>query len=157
MSPVIVWSIFFALALGLAYYATRMAKLNGEEGDNDLGLAIVEFGKAFPGEAIRSLRSTADGKAIFVRLHDGKAGIMRAHRHHNACHLIEPGRARITPLADSKGFAAEFFDSPTQSGTFVFKNEQEAAEVSLWLLDNYLTAESGEKPVDTGGTPASAH
>lgn len=134
-----------------------MAKLNGEEGDNDLGLAIVEFGKAFPGEAIRSLRSTADGKAIFVRLHDGKAGIMRAHRHHNACHLIEPGRARITPLADSKGFAAEFFDSPTQSGTFVFKNEQEAAEVSLWLLDNYLTAESGEKPVDTGGAPASAH
>ncbi|MDE1158836.1 MAG: hypothetical protein PW791_11285 [Neorhizobium sp.] len=157
MSPIIVWSIFCAIVVGLAYYATRVAKLNGEESDNDLGLAILEFGKAFPGEAIRSLRATADGKAIFVRLHDGKAGIMKAHKHHNACHLIEPGRVRITPRSDSKGFAAEFFDAPTQSGTFVFKNEQEAAEVSLWLLDNYLTAESAEKPAGTGGAPASAH
>ncbi|MFB9952146.1 hypothetical protein ACFFP0_25150 [Rhizobium puerariae] len=150
MSPVIVWSIIFVLLMGLAYYVTGLVSSERPEGNrHDTGLAILEFGRAFPNEAIRSLHVTADGEAIFVRLYGSKAGFMRSQRNHYACHLIDPGRARITPLPDAKGFSVEFLDAPSQNGTFVFSTEKEAAEVSLWLLDNYVSVtdrEIGDQP-----------
>jgi hypothetical protein len=127
------------LILALAFYITRVAKANDDDDMHDTGMAILHFGRAFPEEAIRSLHSTADGSAIFVRLHDNKTGFMRNKHNHHACHLIEPGRVRIAPLPNAKGFSAEFLDSPSQNGTFVFSSEKEAAEVSLWLLDNYVS------------------
>lgn len=134
MSPITVWSVVLAALVAAAYYITRAASRNDEDDLHDTGLAIVEFGRAYPGEAIRDLHGTADREAIFVRLHDGKAGLMRNHRNHYACHLIKPGRTRISPLPDARGFTAEFLDSPTQTGKFVFSSEKDAAEVSLWLL-----------------------
>lgn len=144
MSPVIVWSIILGLLVVLAYYVTRLAGKDQGGNSHDTGLAILEFGRAFPEEAIRSLHTTADGEAIFVRLHDNKAGIMRSHRNHYACHLIEPGRVRVMPLPNARGFSVEFLDTPSQNGTFVFATEKEAAEVSLWLLDNYVNVADRE-------------
>lgn len=129
------------MILLLIYYISRVLRTSEKEDGHDMGLAIVEFGRAFPEEAIRNLHPTADGNAIFVRLHDSKAGIMRNRRNHFACHVIDPGRVRVTPLPNVKAFSAEFLDAPTQNGEFVFKTEKEAAEVSLWLLDNYVSVE----------------
>jgi hypothetical protein len=142
VSPVITWSILFGLMFLLALYATRMARSRDHEdgGMEDLGFAILHFGKAFPNEAIRELHPTADGKAVFLRLHDDKTGIMRSHSRHYSCHLIEPGRVRVNALPDLKGFSAEFLDVPNSNGDFIFKTEADAAEVSLWLLGNYLAA-----------------
>ena len=136
----VTWSIISLVVILIAYYATRMAKDREEGNRHDAGLAIIEFGRAFPNEAIRNLHETVDGNAIFVRLHDNKAGVMRNYGHHYACHLIEPGRARVTPLFNGRGFAVEFLDSPTQNGEFVFASAAIAAEVSLWLLGNYVAA-----------------
>jgi hypothetical protein len=139
VSPYITWCILIALILALAYYSTRVARASDEDGLRDTGMAIMQFGRAFPDEAIRNLHVTADGNVIFVRLHDNKAGFMRNNSSHFACYLIRPGRVRITPLASAKGFDAEFLDAPSQNGSFVFASEKEAAEVSLWLLDNYVS------------------
>jgi hypothetical protein len=147
VSPVIVWSIIFLLLMGFAYYLTKLVSRERPDGNrHDTGLAIMEFGQAFPNEAIRSLNVTADGDAIFVRLHDTKAGFMKSHRNHYSCHLIEPGRVRVMPVANAKGFAVEFFDAPTQNGVYTFASEKEAAEVSLWLLDNYVS--SGDRDIE---------
>ena len=141
MNSVIVWSVIFAVVALFAYYATRMARRGSEpEGLHDFGFAILEFGRAFPREAIRELHATADGRAVFVRLHDDKTGIMRNHTRHYACHLIKPGRVRVQGLPDPKGFSAEFLDAPRNNGDFVFDSEAEAAEVSLWLLGNYVSS-----------------
>ncbi|MGK6313552.1 hypothetical protein [Neorhizobium sp. DT-125] len=155
MSPVIVWSIILGLLVVLAYYVTRLAGKDQEGNRHDTGLAILEFGRAFPEEAIRSLHATADGEAIFVRLHDNKAGFMRGHRNHYACHLIEPGRVRVMPLPNARGFAVEFLDAPSQNGTFVFATEKEAAEVSLWLLDNYVNVADREVEEEKAQTSSS--
>jgi hypothetical protein len=138
LSPYIVWTAIVGLILGLVYYFSRIARKGDEQSRHDMGTAIVEFGRAFPEEAIRNLHVTVDGN-IFVRLHDNKTGFMRNRRAHYACHLIQPGRVRLIPLPSAKGFTAEFLDSPTQNGEFVFSSEKEAAEVSLWLLDNYVS------------------
>jgi hypothetical protein len=149
VSPVITWSIIFVLVALLAFYATRMARARDDgDGDmQDLGFAILHFGKAFPREAIRELHPTADGKAVFLRLHDDKTGIMRSHSRHYSCHLIQPGRVRVSALTDPKGFSAQFLDMPNNNGDFVFKTEADAAEVSLWLLGNYLAA-ADKDPVE---------
>jgi hypothetical protein len=139
VSPVITWFIFIGLIVALAYYVTRVAQSGDDDSLHDTGLAILEFGRAFPDEAIRNLHVTANGNVIFVRLHDNKSGFMRNNRNHYACHLIHPGRVRLTPLPSAKGFEAEFLDASSQNGTFVFSSEKEAAEVSLWLLDNYVS------------------
>jgi hypothetical protein len=156
VSASLVWAILVGLILFAAYYIARVAKQNDDgDGSFDTGLAILEFGRAFPDEAIRSLHGTADGSAFFVRLHDNKAGLMRNRRNHYACHVIQPGRVRIVPIANSKGFTAEFLDSPTQNGTFVFKTEKVAAEVSLWLLNNYVSiAEQEHTEMDGAGKSA---
>ncbi|NBB47373.1 hypothetical protein GVN24_03710 [Rhizobium sp. CRIBSB] len=134
----VTWGIVLALVGALAYFASRMARQEEEDGFQDAGLAILEFGRAFPQEAIRSLHATADGKAVFVRLHDNKAGFMRSMRNHFACHLIEPGTVRVRDLPGGKGFAIEFLDAPFHNGEFTFSNPTTAAEVSLWLLGNYV-------------------
>jgi hypothetical protein len=133
----VTWGIVFALIVALAYFSSRMVRQE-DEGFQDAGLAILEFGRAFPQEAIRSLHATADGKAVFVRLHDNKAGIMRSMRNHFACHLIEPGTVRVQPLANGKGVAVEFLDASFHNGDYTFASPAEAAEVSLWLLGNYV-------------------
>jgi hypothetical protein len=155
LSPFVVWITIVGLILLLIYYIGRVLRTSETEGMHDVGVAIVEFGRAFPEEAIRSLHATADGNAVFVRLHDSKAGIMRNRRNHFACHLINPGRVRVTPMADVKGFSAEFLDAPTQNGDFFFNTEKEAAEVSLWLLDNYVSVEDrilDEEPAENAET-----
>jgi hypothetical protein len=139
LTPTILWAAIAGLILGLVYLIRRVLRRGEKESSFDVGMAIMQFGRAFPGEAIRDLHGTADGNAIFVRLHDGKAGIMRNRSNHFACHLIKPGRVRITPSADAKGFSAIFLDAPTQNSDFVFRNENEAADVSLWLLDNLVS------------------
>ncbi|WP_340162637.1 hypothetical protein [Neorhizobium sp. SOG26] len=161
MSPIVVWSIIVVLVMAVVYYVRRLSSGRDEDGSRyDPGLAILEFGRAFPNEAIRSLHVTADGGAIFVRLHGNKAGFMKSHRNHFACHLIHPGRVQVQPLTSAKGFTVEFLDSPTQSGTYVFDTEKEAAEVSLWLLDNYVAIaerdeEEGAPAVGLSSDPAS--
>ena len=130
-----------------AYWSTRMAKRDTGDDFGDAGLAIVEFGRAFPAEAIRTLRTTADRKVVFVRLHDNKAGIMRNMGNHYACRVIEPGSVRVQPTSNRNGFAIEFRDAPAFNDEFVFSSAEEAAEVSLWMLGNYTTA-ADIKPVE---------
>jgi hypothetical protein len=157
VSPVVVWSIIFVLLMALAYYVTRMSGKDRDKDGNlhDTGMAILEFGRAFPNEAIRTLHVTANGESIFVRLHDNKAGFLRSHRNHYACFLIEPGRVRVAPLPNAKGFTVEFLDASTQNGTYLFSTEKEAAEVALWLLDNYVSVADrdldGKAETPTGG------
>ncbi len=145
------WGIVFALILALAYFSARMVRQE-EEGFQDAGLAILEFGRAFPQEAIRSLHATADGKAVFVRLHDNKAGFMRSLRNHFACHLIEPGTVRVRPLPNGTGMAVEFLDAPAHNGEYTFTTPAVAAEVSLWLLGNYVGHADKAPDVSSGTT-----
>lgn len=141
---IVVWCILFAIVVFFAFFATRMATQNKEDGLHDTGLAIFEFGRAFPTEAIRQLQTTADGQAVFVRLHDDKAGFMRSLRNHFSVHLIEPGRAHARDSGTGRGLTVDFLDAPHHNGTFEFTRPTEAAEVSLWLLGNYVASESAK-------------
>ncbi|ARO29911.1 hypothetical protein NXC14_CH01960 [Rhizobium sp. NXC14] len=146
---IIVWCVLFAIVIFFAFAATRMAAQNKEDSLHDTGLAIIEFGRAFPNEAIRQLQATENGQAIFVRLHDNKAGLMRNMARHFSCHLIEPGRVRAVSTETGRGLAIEFFDAPSHNGKFEFASPREASEVALWLLGNYIAEPDKDLPSDS--------
>ncbi|MET0748662.1 MAG: hypothetical protein ABWY49_10765 [Rhizobium sp.] len=151
---IIIWLAIFVCVVGFGFLATKMVAQDKEDTLNDVGLAILEFGRAFPREAIRQLQKTKDGQALFVRLHDNKAGFMRDQRNHFFCHLIEPGRARVRDAADAHRITIDFLDAPHHNGTYEFASAKEAAEVSLWLLGNYVATDDLVLPEKTAANQA---
>ena len=145
----VVWGVIFAVVVVFAFFATRMASRSEEDGLHDAGFAILEFGRAFPNEAIRQLQMTANGQAVFVRLHDNKAGFMRNMRRHFACHLIEPGTVSVRESGTGRGLTIEFLNAPAHNGTYEFNSATEAAEVLIWLLGNYVSQADAASPADS--------
>lgn len=134
------WAMIGVLVVILAFYSSHMTR--GDDGSKyDIGLAILDFGRAFPNEAIRSLHFTLEGEAVFVRLFDDRTGFMRKIKGHYACRLVKPGQVRVQALANGRGFKVDFSDEPPYSANFEFASTREAAEVSLWLLENYVKPE----------------
>ena len=131
---IFIWALIAAGVVLFGMTASRMSRQQEQDNLADMGHAILEFGRAYPQEAIRALHSTKDGLAVFVRLHDNKAGIMRSLRGHYSCHLIEPGTVRVTPSASGRGLRIEFLDTPHHNGTYEFAVAEDAADVSLGLL-----------------------
>lgn len=135
----LIWWVMVAGFIAAAFFASRLGEKEQQHGFQDTGLAILEFGRAYPQEAIRQLHATADGLSVFVRLHDNKAGFMRSLRGHYSCHLIEPGTVHVAALANGRGLNIEFINATQHNGAYEFGSTQEAAEVSLWLLGNYVS------------------
>ncbi|MBB3964183.1 MULTISPECIES: hypothetical protein [Rhizobium] len=141
------WVVLFSLLALLALVAVRMSSKHEAQGLDDAGFAIIEFNRAFPTEAIRSLQATANGEVVFVRLHDNKTGFMRNMQRHYSCQVIQPGRVRVQSSDTGKGLTLEFLDARHQNGTFEFASPKEASEVALWLLGNYVAEPDRELPL----------
>jgi hypothetical protein len=142
-------TIVFLLLAGLVFRHVFRRDEEQEMAGEDSGLAILEFGRAFPDEAIREVIATANGRTVFLRLHDGKAGCMHAHGHHYSCHLIEPGSVRVEN-AGPKRLTVKFSNAAFEGGVFEFRDEREAAEVSLWLLGSFMPTLGGLGPEAAG-------
>ena len=138
------WTITIACLLlaGLIFRQSFRRSEEPERAGEDAGLAILEFGRAFPDEAIREVIPTVNGRAVFLRLHDGKAGCMHAHGLHYTCHLIEPGTVRVTSAGPTR-LTVQFANAAFEGGTFEFRDERQAAEVSLWLLGSFMPSAAG--------------
>lgn len=106
----------------------------------DHGEVILEFARAYPGEAIRSVTMTKDGEASFLRLADGKTGFLQTMGRHHVARLILPGDVTVLPIADQPGFHIEFHDSTLKGGNYIFASAEDAAEVTLWLCGNFAFA-----------------
>lgn len=132
------WAIVVTCVLLAAFFYLRMrARAEADRQTPDAGLAIVDFGRAFPDEAIRAIHATTDGKAYFVRLHDGKAGFMASHGAHFVCHLLDAGKVNVDQAPSGRGLALHFPDFAHLDGVYEFANAEVAAEVSLWLLGSF--------------------
>lgn len=124
------------LVIGAVHYTSA-----SRESDNrDPGEALIEFARAYPGEPVRSVTMTKDGEASFLRLADGKTGFLQAMGRHYVARLIVPGTLSVEVLEDKPGLRIEFNDSTLRGGEYVFASTEQAAEVSLWLVDSLALA-----------------
>ncbi len=138
--------LLVAIAAVCVFYIRMNARAERDADNPDAGSAIVEFGRAFPDEAIRELHSTVDRTAIFLRLHDGKAGFIQSHGTHYVCHVIQPGKVRVNTSESGRGLIVHFPDFAYLDNAFEFRTATEAAEVSLWLLGTFSPKPQLEAP-----------
>lgn len=124
------------LVIGAVHYSGGSRRKDSDEP----GEALLEFARAYPGEAVRAMAMTADGGACFLRLADGKAGFLKAMGHHYVARLILPGSVAVEALDGEPGLRVSFHDSTLKDADYIFKTTEEAAEVSLWLCGSFALA-----------------
>lgn len=144
------WALVLAAIAGIAFIlVSRRSAQTAPDDVGDPGLAIVEFGRAFPDEPVRGVVLTADGKSAFLRLADGKTGFMHSMGRHYVTHLVPPGSVEVEASAGERSLVVRFRECSFKGGTFVFAKTDEAAEVSVWLLGGFALA--AEKAGDAQG------
>jgi hypothetical protein len=128
------WIVVLTVFLGFFFWATNLLKTEAEEERFDAGLAILEFGRAYPDEAIRNVVMSSDAGMVFLRLWTGRTGIMRRIGNRELCHVVDPAEVRVSAASSGQALSIEFPSMKSLSGTFNFRSPREAAEVSLWIL-----------------------
>lgn len=134
------WIIVLATFLGFFAWATNLLKTEADGERFDAGLAILEFGRAYPDEAIRHVLMSADGEMVFLRLWTGRTGLMRRVGNRELCYLVDPESVRVSADGGGKSLTIDFPAHKPMSGTYMFRSEKEAAEVGLWLLGSVAVA-----------------
>jgi hypothetical protein len=135
--------VLAAVVLGGIVFIVFMVHVTGrwvKRDDPDTGTALLEFGRVYPGEAIRSIVNTTDGKAHFYRLHGGKTGFLQQMGHHSVARVIEAGSIHVSPLDNARSLKIDFRESGFPGGVYNFDSEEDAAEVSLWLCGTFAMA-----------------
>jgi hypothetical protein len=133
------WIVVLTGFLSFFFWATNLLKTEADGERFDAGLAIIEFGRAYPDEAIRQVLMSTDGEMVFLRLWTGRTGLMRRIGNREFCHLVDPSDVRVSE-AGGRALTITFPALKQMSGTFTFRSEKEAAEVGLWLLGSVTAA-----------------
>lgn len=148
-------ALIFVVVIGvlLVISFVHMTGGSSEADARDTGLAIMEYQRAFPDEAIRDACMTADGKTSFFRLASGKTGFLHAMGKHYVCRLIEPGTVSVTPLQGQPGLHVDFHEPGLPGRNYVFRKDAEAADIAHWLLDGFaLQVRAGKTDSGEEGT-----
>ncbi|MCY0147069.1 hypothetical protein OEG84_04890 [Hoeflea sp. G2-23] len=133
---IVVVAIGVMLVVGVVHYTGGSRRKD----TRDHGEVILEFARAYPGEAIRSVIMTEDGVGSFLRLADGKTGFLQLMGRHYVARLIEPGDVAVAAVEGRPGLSVKFHDSTLRGGDYVFESAEDAAEVSLWLCGGFALA-----------------
>lgn len=133
---IVVVAFAVTLLIGVVHYTGG----SRTKGGRDHGEVILEFARAYPGEAIRSVTMTKDGNASFLRLADGKTGFIQSMGRHQVARLIMPGDVSVQPVEEQPGLHIEFHESTLKGGDYIFASAEDAAEVSLWLCGSFALA-----------------
>lgn len=129
--------ILAGLVLGGIVFIVWMVHITGSwrpRDEPDTGTALVEFGTSFPGEAIRAVVTTADDKTNFFRLASAKTGLLHRMGRHSVARLIEPGTIMVDMVDDGPSLMIDFREIGFPPGIYEFASQEDAAEVSLWLM-----------------------
>ena len=145
MPATYVWLLAIFLITMFSIYSMQLAARHQEE-DEEAGPALIEFGRAFPKEAVRDVVATADRQTVFLRLFDNKVGCVQYKGRTMSCRLLHPGTANVLPGETQNAVRIEFKNSVSDSGEFVFASARQAAEVSLWLLGSFAAGAETEDP-----------
>lgn len=143
MPAIYAWLLTIFLITMFSIYSMQLAARHRDE-DEEAGPALIEFGRAFPKEAVRDVVTTVDRQTVFLRLLDNKVGCVHYRGRIMACRLLNPGTVTVLPGRDENAVRLEFKNSVSDSGEFTFLSERQAAEVSLWLLGSFTASGGGD-------------
>ena len=70
-----------------------------------------------------------------MRLQSGKVGIFRSRRGKGQTIIVVQGEYRLRALPEANGLQVDYPEADFFSGNYLFMSEQDAADVSTWMLN----------------------
>lgn len=133
------WANFIAIGslIGVCILTLRIIRRRDASEVRDPGEALVEFGSAYPDEAIRAVLMDKTGQTTFMRLADGKTGLAQILGNTFVIRLIQPGDVQVDISPDGEGLLITFEDDSMIGGRYEFASPEDAAEVSLWICGSF--------------------
>ncbi|TNB46742.1 hypothetical protein FF124_17330 [Martelella lutilitoris] len=134
-----VWLLAAVVAAIVAYYFFGRTKSQNSDGGFSVeeahGWARREFNRSYPDERVASVIGDTELETFFLRLSDGKVGMYRSRRGKGQAIIVRQSEYRLRALPEANGLQVDFPESDFFSGNYHFLTEQDAADVSTWMLN----------------------
>lgn len=136
---IVLWvAAAIVLAVALYVFMGRKKVQNDEEGfsrDEAYAWASREFRRFSSEDKIVDVIGDKDFDTYFLKLANGSVGMFRSKRGKGLSKLVRQGEYRLRALPEPNGLQVDFPESDFFSGNFYFETEQDAVDVSTWLLN----------------------
>lgn len=129
--------LFIGSIIGVSLIVLRINRRRDDGLVRDPGEALVEFGSAFPNEAIRGALMDKSGQTTFMRLADGKTGLTQIVGSAWVVRIIEPNQVEVDITDAGDGLILKFDEDSMIGGEYLFSSPDDAAEVSLWICGSF--------------------
>lgn len=129
--------LFIGSIVGISLLILRINRRRDDGLVRDPGEALVEFGIAYPNEAIRGVLMDKSGATTFMRLAAGKTGLTQIVGNAWVVRIIEPDDVQVNVTDDGEGLVLKFDQDSMIGGEYQFSSPEDAAEVSLWICGSF--------------------
>lgn len=129
--------ILIGVVMALGIMVLKIIRNPDDVDLHDPGGALIEFGTAYPDEAVRAILMDQKGLTTFMRLADGKTGLAQALGNSYIIRLIRPGEVGVNMSDDGRGLILQFEEDSMIGGEYRFSTHEDAAEVSLWICGSF--------------------
>ena len=134
-----VWLAIAIVVIAIVFYIMTGKKpqksTDGVDADEARSWASGEFRRVYPDEHVLTVISDDDLTAFFLKLANSKVGILRTLRGKRRALIVNHHDYRLRALPEATGLQVDFPDDDYFSGNYHFDTEEEAADVSTWLLN----------------------
>lgn len=129
--------LFIGSIVGISLLILRINRRRDDGLVRDPGEALVEFGNAYPNEAIRGVLMDKSGITTFMRLADGRTGLTQIVGNAWVVRIIEPDDVQVDLNDGGDGLVLKFDQDSMIGGEYQFSSPEDAAEVLLWICGSF--------------------
>ena len=129
--------LFIGSLVGISLLILRINRRRDDGLVRDPGEALVEFGNAYPNEAIRGVLMDKSGITTFMRLADGRTGLTQIVGNAWVVRIIEPDDVQVDLNDGGDGLVLKFDQDSMIGGEYQFSSPEDAAEVLLWICGSF--------------------
>ncbi|AJY47139.1 hypothetical protein [Martelella endophytica] len=133
------WIAIAIVVVAVGFYVFGRAKaLKPSEGidiDEANAWASAEFRRSFPDERVVQVIGDTELEAFFFSLSDGRIGLFRTRRGKGQAIIVKQSEYRLRALPEANGLQVDFPEQEFFSANYHFRTEQDAADVSTWMLN----------------------
>ena len=129
--------LFIGSIVGISLLILRINRRRDDGLVRDPGEALVEFGNAYPDEAIRGVLMDKSGQTTFMRLAAGKIGLTQIVGNAWIVRIIEPNDVQVDLTESGDALVLKFGYDSMIGGEYQFLSPEDAAEVSLWICGSF--------------------
>jgi len=133
------WIAIAIVVVVAGFYVFGRAKaLKPSEGvdvDEANTWASTEFRRSFPDERVVRVIGDTELETFFLNLANGRVGMFGTRRGKGQAIVVRQGEYRLRALPDANALQVDFPENDFFSANYQFRTEQDAADVSTWLLN----------------------